>query len=51
MRGDNHLCRWATFVRASRGATTDDEFIKMMDASYANGKMTERVITVKIELD
>jgi hypothetical protein len=42
---------WATFGRASQGATTDDEFIKMMEASYANGKLTERVITVEIELD
>lgn len=42
---------WATFGRASQDATADDDLLKMMDASYANGKMTTRNITVEIELD
>jgi len=41
---------WETFGKASQGATTDDEFLKMMDASHANGRMTSRNITVEIEL-
>ena len=42
---------WTIFGTASQGATADDDFLKMMDASYANGKMTTRNITVEIELD
>jgi hypothetical protein len=41
---------WEAFGKASQGATTDDEFLKMMDASHANGRMTSRNITVEIEL-
>ena len=42
---------WKTFGKASQGATTDAEFLKMMNASYANGRMTSRNITVEIDLD
>jgi hypothetical protein len=41
---------WETFGKVSEGATTDDEFLKMMDASHANGRMISRNITVEIEL-
>ena len=41
---------WEAFGRASEQIGSDREFLEMMSASYANGRMTARELLVEVEL-
>jgi hypothetical protein len=41
---------WAAFGHATESVAKDEEFIHMMDASHANGRMISRNFLVEIDL-
>ena len=41
---------WEAFGRASDQIASDREFLEMMNASHANGRMTARELLVEVEL-
>jgi len=41
---------WEAFGRASEQIATDREFLEMMSASYADGRMTTRELLVEVQL-
>ena len=42
---------WEAFGRASEQIASDPEFLEMMSASHANGRMTARELLVQVELN
>ena len=41
---------WQAFGKASEQIATDREFLEMMSASHANGRMTTRELLVEVQL-